>query len=69
MAERAETIEFWKGVVVGTLAGLVAAAYARGDFRRLFSFEPRPSESSSSVKPIEQVTAVAPTPRLPSAAS
>ena len=57
MAERAETIEFWKGVVVGTLAGLVAAAYARGDFSRMLSFasssEPRPSEASSSVKPIE----------------
>lgn len=37
MAEHAETVEFWKGVVVGTLFGLVAAAYARGDLRRLFT--------------------------------
>jgi len=42
MAERTETIEFWKGVVVGTLAGLVAAAYARGDFSRFFSFASSP---------------------------
>ena len=40
MAEHAETAEFWKGAVVGTLFGLVAAAYARGDFRRLFSLVP-----------------------------
>jgi len=40
MAEHAETVEFWKGVVVGTLFGLVAAAYARGDLRRLFTVAP-----------------------------
>jgi hypothetical protein len=40
MAETAETVEFWKGAVIGTLVGLVAAAYARGDFRRLFSIAP-----------------------------
>lgn len=40
MAEHVETVEFWKGAVVGTLFGLVAAAYARGDFRRLFSVTP-----------------------------
>lgn len=40
MAENAETVEFWKGAVIGTLFGLVAAAYARGDFRRLFSMVP-----------------------------
>jgi hypothetical protein len=40
MAETAETVEFWKGAVIGTLFGLVAAAYARGDFRRLFSIAP-----------------------------
>jgi len=38
MAEKAETVEFWKGVVIGTLVGLTAAAYARGEFRRLLSF-------------------------------
>jgi hypothetical protein len=38
MAEHVETIEFWKGVAVGTLVGLVAAAYARGDFSRFLSF-------------------------------
>lgn len=38
MAEKAESVEFWKGVVIGTLVGLTAAAYARGEFRRLFSF-------------------------------
>jgi len=42
MAEHAETVEFWKGVIVGTLAGLVAAAYAKGDFRRLLSFNHGP---------------------------
>ncbi len=42
MAEHAETVEFWKGVIVGTLAGLVAAAYAKGDFSRLLSFNNSP---------------------------
>ena len=37
MAEHAELAEFWKGVAVGTLFGLAAAAYARGDLRRLFT--------------------------------
>ena len=37
MAEHAETVEFWKGIVIGTMFGLVAAAYARGDLRRLFT--------------------------------
>jgi hypothetical protein len=35
----AEHSDFWKGVVTGTLAGMVFAAYARGDFRRLFQLE------------------------------
>src|SRR5579862_4298649 len=42
MAESAETVEFWKGIVIGTHVDLAAAAYARGDFRRLFSFAPGP---------------------------
>jgi hypothetical protein len=47
MAEHAETVEFWKGVVVGTFFGLLAAAYARGDFRRLLSI-------SGSVEPLAE---------------
>ncbi len=35
----AEHSDFWKGVVTGTLAGMVFAAYARGDFRRLFQLD------------------------------
>jgi hypothetical protein len=38
MAERTDPVDFWKGFVVGTFFGLVAAAYARGDFSRLLSF-------------------------------
>jgi hypothetical protein len=40
MAEHGEHIDFWKGLVVGTLAGMAAAAYARGDFKRLFTVAP-----------------------------
>lgn len=35
----AEHSDFWKGVVTGTLAGMVFAAYARGDLRRLFQLD------------------------------
>jgi len=52
MAERAESVEFWKGVVVGTLAGLVAAAYARGDLRRFLTFSGR-VETSDATLPFE----------------
>jgi hypothetical protein len=40
VTENAEHVDFWRGVVVGTLFGLVAAAYARGDFKRLLSLAP-----------------------------
>ena len=51
MADRAEIIEFWKGVAIGTLFGLVAAAYARGDLRRLFTI------AVNSNSPIDSPTA------------
>jgi hypothetical protein len=38
MAEHTDHVDFWRGFVVGSLVGLVAAAYARGDFRRMLSF-------------------------------
>ena len=53
MAERAESVEFWKGVVVGTLAGLVAAAYARGDLRRFLGFSGRTDMSPDEMLPFE----------------
>jgi hypothetical protein len=40
MAENANNVDLWKGFMMGTLFGLVAAAYARGDFRRLFTLAP-----------------------------
>jgi hypothetical protein len=40
-----EHVDFWKGVVVGTLVGLVAAAYAKGEFNRLLSFNSSSEES------------------------
>lgn len=40
MAEHTEHVDFWKGFAAGSLVGLVAAAYARGDFKRLLSFAP-----------------------------
>ena len=51
MAEHAETVEFWKGAVVGTLFGLVAAAYARGDFSRLFSLVPCGEPQLATIPP------------------
>ena len=57
MAEHAETVEFWKGAVVGTLFGLVAAAYARGDFRRLFSMVPCTEPQPASMPPVESQAA------------
>ena len=51
MAEHGETVEFWKGVVVGTLFGLVAAAYARGDLRRLFTVAPSVDPMSANSEP------------------
>ena len=50
MAEHAETVEFWKGIVIGTLFGLVAAAYARGDLRRLFTVTAEASSPADSPK-------------------
>jgi hypothetical protein len=38
MPEQTGHVDFWRGFVVGGLVGLVAAAYARGDFRRMLSF-------------------------------
>jgi len=35
----ADHVDFWKGMIAGTLVGMVVAAYARGDFKRLFTFE------------------------------
>ena len=35
----AEHVDFWKGLVAGTLVGMVVAAYAQGDFKPLLSFE------------------------------
>lgn len=40
----ADRVEFWKGLFSGTLAGMLIAAYARGDFKRLLTFE-SPGES------------------------
>jgi len=51
MAEHAETVEFWKGAVIGTLFGLVAAAYARGDFRRLFTMAPCAEPQLATIPP------------------
>jgi hypothetical protein len=57
MAEHAETVEFWKGAVVGTLFGLVAAAYARGDFRRLFSMVPCAEPQPAAIPPVDSKAA------------
>jgi len=57
MAEHAETVEFWKGAVVGTLFGLVAAAYARGDFRRLFSMVPCIEPPAATIPPVNSKAA------------
>lgn len=57
MAEHAETVEFWKGAVVGTLFGLVAAAYARGDFRRLFSMVPCTEPPAPTIPPVNSKAA------------
>ncbi len=57
MAEHAETVEFWKGAVIGTLFGLVAAAYARGDFRRLFSLAPCVGPQPAAIPPIDSKAA------------
>ncbi len=61
MSEHAETVEFWKGAVIGTLFGLAAAAYARGDFRRLFSLapcvEPQPAAIPPAIPPIDSKAA------------
>ncbi|MFY9940333.1 MAG: hypothetical protein WAK33_25855 [Silvibacterium sp.] len=44
----AERVDFCKGLFTGTLVGIAVAAYARGDLKRLLSFEcssePRASE-------------------------
>jgi hypothetical protein len=50
MAEHAETVEFWKGIVIGTLFGLVAAAHARGDLRRLFTVAANGNSPTDSPK-------------------
>ena len=52
MAEHVETVEFWKGAVIGTLFGLVAAAYARGDFSRLFSMAPCAEPQLATIPPV-----------------
>ena len=57
MAEHAETVEFWKGAVIGTLFGLVAAAYARGDFSRLFSLAPCVGPQPATMPPIDSKAA------------
>jgi hypothetical protein len=57
MAEHAETVEFWKGVVIGTLFGLVAAAYARGDFRRLFTMAPCAEPQLATIPPMDSKAA------------
>ena len=51
MTDHAETVEFWKGAVIGTLFGLVAAAYARGDFRRLLTVTPSPDPLAANLEP------------------
>lgn len=38
MAEQTDPIAFCKGFIMGSLVGLVAAAYARGEFRRSQAF-------------------------------
>jgi hypothetical protein len=40
MAEHTGQVDFWKGFAAGSLFGLIAAAYARGDFKRLLSVVP-----------------------------
>jgi hypothetical protein len=54
MAERTDPIDFCKGFVFGSLVGLVAAAYARGEFRRSPGFtpvgEPRVPERSHTFR-------------------
>ena len=44
MAEETDPVDFWKGFAMGSLVGLIAAAYARGDFKRLLSFAPCEAE-------------------------
>ncbi len=44
MAEETNPVDFWKGFAMGSLVGLIAAAYARGDFKRLLSFAPCETE-------------------------
>ncbi|HTY82650.1 MAG TPA: hypothetical protein VMB19_00450 [Silvibacterium sp.] len=44
MAEETNPVDFWKGFAMGSLVGLIAAAYARGDFKRLLSFAPCEAE-------------------------
>ena len=39
MADHADHVDFWTGLAMGSLAGLIVVAYARGDFRSLFSSE------------------------------
>ena len=54
MAERTDPIDFCKGFVFGSLVGLVAAAYARGEFRRSPGLapvgEPRAPEPSNTFR-------------------
>ena len=35
----ADHVDYWKGLVSGTLVGMLIAAYARGDLKRLFTIE------------------------------
>lgn len=46
MAEHTDPVDFCKGFVFGSLVGLVAAAYARGEFRRSQNFAPAHERST-----------------------
>ena len=54
MPEQTDPVDFCKGFVIGSLVGLVVAAYTRGEFRRSRNFapacEPLTPESSHSFR-------------------